>query len=176
LALETLPKYAALEIERRWLVDLEIAKRTTWYESWKIEDRYLDCGQLRRRHQRQAATGENIWKLAKKYLGSDAFSRPMTNLYLNSDEFNALTQIPHHFLKKTRHHILVDAHRWALDVFEGELAGLVMAEIECESLEAVMAVSAPKWTKREVTQDPFFSGGNLCRISAAVLSMRLRLE
>jgi CYTH domain-containing protein len=173
LALETLPKYAALEIERRWLVDLGMAKQATWYQSWEIEDRYLDCGQLRLRHQRDISTGENIWKLAKKYPSSDAFSRPMTNLYLSADEFNALTHMPHHFVKKTRHHILVGAHRWALDVFDGELAGLVMAEIECESVEALMSVTPPEWTKREVTKDPFFSGGNLCRIQAATLSTRL---
>jgi CYTH domain-containing protein len=173
LALEAIPKYAALEIERRWLVDLALAKQAIWYDSWEIEDRYLDCGLLRLRHQIQVETGENIWKLAKKYPSNNAFVRPMTNLYLSADEFEAITPMPHRFIKKTRHHILVGAHRWALDVFDGALAGLVMAEIECESLEALMSLVPPIWTKREVTQEPFFSGGNLCRIEAAALSKQL---
>jgi CYTH domain-containing protein len=173
LALDTIPKYAALEIERRWLVDLALAKQSKWYESWEIEDRYLNCGLLRLRHQRQVTTGEDIWKLAKKYPSNDTFSRPMTNLYLSIDEFNALRRIPHQFIKKTRHHTIIGKNRWAVDVFDRELTGLVMAEIECEGLEALMSIVPPEWAKEEVTQDPFFSGGNLCRIDANALAKRI---
>jgi CYTH domain-containing protein len=97
----------------------------------------------------------------------------MTNLYLSVDEFNALKSIPHMFIKKTRHHTIIGKNRWAVDVFEGELTGLVMAEIECDSLEALMSIEPPEWAKEEVTQDPFFTGGNLCRIDAIALAKRI---
>lgn len=36
-----------------------------------------------------------------------------------------------------------------------------------------MLVSPPDFAKREVTEDPFFTGGNLCRTSRADLLRKL---
>lgn len=173
MALTSLPKYSALELERRWLIGLTQVEPLSWSESWDIEDHYLDCGLLRLRHQKHLATGEIVWKIAKKYPSDSAFARPMTNLYLSEDEFSTLARLPHRSIKKTRHHIFIDDNRWALDVFQGELSGLAMAEIECESLVKLMAVCPPQWAVLEVTEDPFFSGGNLSRTNAADLLARL---
>jgi CYTH domain-containing protein len=173
LALELLPKYAAFENERRWLVDLDLVQRSSWFETWEICDHYLDCGLLRLRYQKKLTTGETVWKLAKKYPSTNAFARPMTNLYLTPEEFLALTHMPHRTIVKTRHHLMNGPNRWALDVFGGELAGLAMAEIECDSLVELMSVIPPEWVKLEVTQDALFSGGNLSRMKAATLSRLL---
>jgi adenylate cyclase len=55
-------------------------------------------------------------------------------------------------LEKTRHLVEHDGRTWEIDVFGGENAGLVMAEIELESEDAV--VGMPAWAGREVTDDP----------------------
>ena len=109
-------------------------------------------------------------------LSESAFARPMTNIYLSAEEFSALAHLPHRSIKKTRHHIMERKHRGALDVFKGDLAGLVMAEIECDSIVELMSISPPEWATIEVTKDVFFSGGNLSQISAKTLRERLQIR
>ena len=55
---------------------------------------------------------------------------------------------------KTRHVVPVGKHVWEVDEFAGELAGLVMAEVE--SSEPVPATEMPSWVGREVTDDAAF--------------------
>jgi CYTH domain-containing protein len=60
-----------------------------------------------------------------------------------------------------------------VDVFSGDLTGLVLAEIEQTTPEALAAISAPDWTVGEVTQDARFQGGLLARMSATELAKLL---
>lgn len=48
-----------------------------------------------------------------------------------------------------------------LDVFEGELAPLVMAEIEFPSVEAANAFTLPSFIRKEVTNDPSYHNVNM---------------
>lgn len=57
-------------------------------------------------------------------------------------------------IAKTRHVVPVGKHVWEVDEFAGELAGLVMAEVE--SVEPVPAAEMPSWVGREVTDDAAF--------------------
>lgn len=52
---------------------------------------------------------------------------------------------------KTRHYLHLGAHLWEIDVFEGENAPLVVAEIELGS--ETEAFERPDWLGEEVTQD-----------------------
>ncbi|WP_284322706.1 hypothetical protein [Dyella acidisoli] len=49
----------------------------------------------------------------------------------------------------------------AVDEFQGELSGLVMAEAEFESAEQLSTFPAPHFSRFEVTDDPRFTGGSL---------------
>ncbi|RDS79250.1 hypothetical protein DWU98_19060 [Dyella monticola] len=49
----------------------------------------------------------------------------------------------------------------AIDEFQGELCGLIMADAEFESLEQLSAFPAPHFAQREVTDDPRFTGAVL---------------
>ncbi len=60
-----------------------------------------------------------------------------------------------------------------LNVFDGELSGLILCEKEAPSREAASALVFPDWVGREVTADGFFTGGQLSRISASGLKARL---
>lgn len=42
-----------------------------------------------------------------------------------------------------------------------------------KSREAVLALTFPPWAGRQVTGDPFFTGGNLSTLTAAELAARL---
>lgn len=48
---------------------------------------------------------------------------------------------------------------WEIDVFEGNLSGLIVAEIELPSIETTFEL--PKWIEEEVTMDPNYLNANL---------------
>lgn len=52
-------------------------------------------------------------------------------------------------IAKTRHLVDHAGHTFEVDVFEGVLAGLVLAELECE--DATSVTDLPPWLGREVT-------------------------
>jgi adenylate cyclase len=58
-------------------------------------------------------------------------------------------------IAKTRHEVEHLGHLWEIDVYEGELEGLVVAEVELSSESEQPAL--PSWLGREVTGDQRFS-------------------
>jgi len=163
-----IPKYARLEYERRFLVrdipDLSgIAFRL-------IEDLYLDGTWLRLRkitcHER-----DTQYKLCKKYPGTGSDPLAIVNIYLTSQEYDVFSALTGKGIRKRRYNMASSA--LCLDVFEGQLAGLVLCEIEAESAVLLEAHTLPHWIGRDVSSDPFFIGGNLASIDAAQLSAKL---
>ena len=67
-------------------------------------------------------------------------------------------------LVKTRHDVPIDGLVWAVDVFEGPLAGLVMAEVELP--DAAHALRIPAWAVREVTDDRAYANAALASAAA----------
>jgi adenylate cyclase len=55
-------------------------------------------------------------------------------------------------VEKTRYHVRHAGDEWEVDVFEGDNAGLVVAEIELPSEEA--SFDKPEWLGDEVSDDP----------------------
>jgi adenylate cyclase len=64
-------------------------------------------------------------------------------------------------VEKTRYHLPDDEITWEIDVFGGENAGLVVAEVELTDEKQV--VSEPAWLGPEVTDDPRYLNVNLAR-------------
>jgi adenylate cyclase len=62
-------------------------------------------------------------------------------------------------LLKTRHDVPFGGLMWEVDVFEGPLAGLVLAEVELP--DALHAPDLPPWAGAEVTQDPRYANAAL---------------
>lgn len=150
-----LPKYARLEHERRFLVsdppDLSGAPVRV------IEDLYIDGGRLRLRAVSDLAGGERVYKLCKKYGAPAGEAEPITNLYLTAEEHATLARLPGARLRKRRY--AVDGV--SLDVFEGALDGLMIAEAEAQSAEAIAARVFPAWCGREITGETRYSGAVL---------------
>ncbi|VAX09300.1 hypothetical protein MNBD_GAMMA25-2364 [hydrothermal vent metagenome] len=55
-------------------------------------------------------------------------------------------------IEKTRYHLVEDKHVWEVDVFDGDNAGLVVAEIELQSENEDFF--KPDWLGDEVSDDP----------------------
>lgn len=64
-------------------------------------------------------------------------------------------------IEKTRYTIDHAGHEWVLDVFVGDNAGLVMAEVELESEDE--AVELPGWAGAEVTEDARYYNASLVK-------------
>jgi len=54
---------------------------------------------------------------------------------------------------KTRYFIPLEPHTVELDVYEGDLDGLVTAEVEFPDEASALAFEAPAWLGRDVTED-----------------------
>jgi adenylate cyclase len=72
-------------------------------------------------------------------------------------------------IEKIRHEVHFAGLLWQIDVFEGEHAGLVLAEIELTSPDQPLEL--PPWLGEEVTGDPRYFNANLAaRRSAAPMA------
>jgi CYTH domain-containing protein len=68
-------------------------------------------------------------------------------------------------VEKTRHRIEHAGHTWEVDEFEGENAGLVVAEIELGSEDE--AFEKPDWIGQEVTGEKRYYNSSLIRLPYA---------
>ena len=62
-------------------------------------------------------------------------------------------------LEKTRHYIPYQGFTWEIDVYEGLLSGVVIAEVELERADIQLPI--PTWIGREVTSDPAYRKFNM---------------
>lgn len=65
------------------------------------------------------------------------------------------------FIEKTRYYVDHAGMTWEVDVFGGENAGLVIAEIELASEN--QEITLPSWVADEVTDDPKYYNANLVK-------------
>lgn len=63
------------------------------------------------------------------------------------------------FLEKTRYYVENNSDSWEIDVFEGKLAGLCIAEIELT--DENQKFEYPSWLGKEVTSDAAYLNANL---------------
>ena len=162
-----LPKYAALENERRFLVRREVVEALALSRPRLIKDRYLAGGRLRLRTITDQATGAREFKLCKKYGSSDAVSEPIVNIYLSQAEHAAFAILPGVEIAKRRCLVEHAGRGFSLDLFLGDLEGLAMCEAEAATREDILAVAFPPWAAVEITADPFFSGASLAGAAPA---------
>lgn len=169
-------KYARLELERRyWLSSPPAEIDPTRGFRW-IDDRYLLGTRMRLR--RISTPGGEVLahKLCLKEARADdpPSHRRITNLYSNAEEYAKLSVLEARELRKRRYPYDAPGGRFGIDVFAGELEGLVLAEIEFGSQIAFDTFRAlPAFAECEVSDDLFFTGGNLAAIPHEVLAARL---
>lgn len=153
-------KYARIEWERRFLLD-SFPRQAIVTRVRRIEDRYIEGTTLRLRQ--QSDDGQMVFKLTQKLVDKAAGARQglITSMYLTAAEFGVLANLPARVLTKSRHSV----PPFGIDVFDGVLSGLVLAEAEFHSpLEGAM-VALPSFLGPEVSDDPRFTGGRLVAVS-----------
>ena len=160
------PKYARIELERRWLVDT--AARPPLGGAWMtlIEDRYIDGSRMRLRRMSRPDLNEVKWKLTKKYECEDPAARPIVTSYLTEREYEVLAALPARPMRKCRYHLPIGDRFWSLDLFEGALAGLELVETEAIDEAELGELVPPGWATKEVTHDRRYQCGALAQTNA----------
>lgn len=155
------PKYARIERERRFLLK-EAPAIAAVERIRRIADRYIDGTRLRLREQREDG-GPTVFKLTQKIPARTGGAEQgfITTMYITRDEYSVLAELSAKTLAKTRYSV----PPFGIDVFEGTLEGLVLAEAEFDTPEAAAALTIPSFVFREVTADERFTGGELVRAS-----------
>jgi CYTH domain-containing protein len=153
----TLHKYARIERERRFLLR-QFPGRANSVRVRRITDRYIDGTNLRLREQSDDG-GPVIFKLTQKLPARDSGAQQglITSMYLGRDEFLVLARLPARQLRKTRYSV----PPFGIDVFGGDLEGLLVAEAEFDSAEAADELTIPSFIHAEVSADDRFTGGRL---------------
>jgi CYTH domain-containing protein len=162
-------KYAWIERERRfWLAALPPGL-SLQDEYTLIKDRYIEGTRLRLREMTPSSSGEVALKFGQKFVeeGQGPHQTVMTNLYLDQGEYDLLYQLPAKVLTKKRYAYPFQEQKLSVDVFMGNLEGLILAEIEFLEDADAGAFPTPTFAIRDVTDDPFFTGGELVQLSAA---------
>ena len=151
-------KYAWVERERRWLCRAVPFDRVVSAE--RFTDLYVTGTQLRLRQAIPADGGAPMLRLGRKADVEPAV-RLLTSIYLSPEEYR-LPSLQGAVLRKTRHSLgRIDDADVFVDVFEGPLAGLIMAEAEFETMEAMAQYPTPDFALREITDDIRYTGGRL---------------
>jgi len=151
-------KYARIERERRFLVGAP-PPASAAVRVMQITDRYLSGTRLRLRRIQHLDSDDCTFKLTQK-LPADVPGHVqglITNMYLDQAEYDLLATLPAAVLTKTR----LSLPPMGVDVFDGPLAGLVLAEAEFTCDADAVAFVPPGYCIAEVTDDLRFTGGLL---------------
>ena len=154
-------RYARIERERRFLLARFPADEKV-VRVRRIVDRYLRGTALRLRQQNDG-TAPAVFKLTQKIPARSRGAQQgfITTMHLTADEYRLLARLPARTLAKTRHSV----PPFGIDVFEGKLKGLLLAEAEFESAADAGALAIPSFLSREVSGDDRFTGGRLVHAS-----------
>ena len=119
-------------------------------------------------HLRIRKSGER-YEITKKEpaQGTDASHQIETTIPLSREEFEELAQIPGRRVEKTRYLYEEKDRTYEVDVFGGELKGLVLADIEFASAEDMASYTRPDLMLAEVTNEKLLAGGMLSGASYA---------
>jgi CYTH domain-containing protein len=160
-------KYAKVERERRYLLrDLpEGVNRADAH--LQITDNYITGTRLRLRKVRDPKTNKWIVKFTQKFAPdeSDLSRTIITNTYLNATEADTQALFSANEIRKNRFPFEFGGRHFSIDMFLGDLLGLVLAETSFEDDAEMAEFPLPPFASVDVTNNPTFSGGRLCELN-----------
>ena len=134
-----------MEIERKYLIET-LPENLDSYPCKHIEQGYLNTDPVVR-----IRRSDDTYTLT--YKGKGLMVREEYNLPLNAESFEHLKEkIDGRLIKKCRYLIpLNDIYTIELDIFEGDLAPLQLAEVEFATEEEANTFLPPSWFGEDVT-------------------------
>ena len=149
-----------MEIERKFIIKT-IPFNLTDYTCNIIAQAYISTNPVIRIRQQN---DKYILTIKSKGL----LKREEFNLEISKDEFyNLYSKIDGRLIKKKRYLIpLKDNFTAELDVFEDNLEGLKLVEVEFTSEEDALNFTPPDWFNQEVTYNPKYQNNRLIYINS----------
>jgi CYTH domain-containing protein len=157
-------KYERIERERRYLLSELPPGLKVNDPHAQITDNYITNTRMRLRKSRWPATNEWTLKLTQKHAPGNPpdFSRTLiTSIYLNEYEYEVFSVFEANELRKNRYPYEHEGRKYSVDVFLGELKGLILAETDFDTDEEMDAFPPPPFASLDVTHDELFTGGRL---------------
>jgi len=150
-----------IELEKTYLAKI-IPKDLLSFEAKEIIDIYIPQDKehptLRIRKR-----GDKYEMTKKEPVSSNDSSRQEEQtIILTPEEFNVLSGLPGKRFRKIRYNYNYNGQIAEIDVFQDDLAGLVLVDCEFDSLEDKEKFVMPDFCLIEVTQEKFLAGGMLC--------------
>ena len=146
-----------MEIERKFL-PVQLPEDLDRFEMHRIEQGYLNTDPVIR-----IRRADDDYYLTYKSRG--LLAREEYNLPLDEESYRHLKpKADGRVIEKRRYLIPLDVRLTVeLDVFEGDLAPLILAEVEFESEEEANAFVPPKWLGKDVTYDTRYHNSTMSR-------------
>jgi CYTH domain-containing protein len=162
-------KYARVERERRYLLPDLPAGLTRADHHLQITDNYLTGTRFRIRKVRDPRTNKWVVKFSQKFAANpeDLSHTIITNIYLNAIEAETLAIFEANEIRKNRYPFEFAGRKFSVDMFLGDLFGLVLAEVSFETDEELDGFSKPPFALADVTNNEIFSGGKLSQLTFA---------
>ena len=160
-------KYARVERERRYLLQDLPEGLTRASPHVQITDNYITGTRLRIRKVREPQTNKWTVKFTQKFAPNpEDFSRTIiTNIYLNALEAETLAMFDANEIRKNRYPFEFEGRKFSVDMFLGDLFGLVLAEVSFETDEELANFPKPPFAVADVTDNEMFTGGKLCELA-----------
>lgn len=160
-------KYARVERERRYLLADLPEGLTRADPHLQITDNYITGTRLRLRKVREPRTNKWTVKFTQKFAPNpeDLSRTIITNTYLNALEAETLSVFNSNEIRKNRYYFEFDGRKFSVDMFLGDLFGLVLAEVSFDSDEELKQFEKPAFALADVTNDPMFTGGKLSEMT-----------
>lgn len=160
-------KYALVERERRYLLQ-DLPEGLTRADSHRqITDNYITGTRLRLRKVRDPRTNKWTVKFTQKFTPNpqDLSRTIITNIYLNALEAETLSVFDANEIRKNRYYFEFAGRVFSIDMFLGDLFGLVLAEVSFETDEELQSFPKPPFAIADVTNNELFTGGRLSELT-----------
>src|SRR6266566_8804840 len=160
-------KYARVERERRYLLADLPEGITRADQHLQITDNYITGTRLRIRKVRDPRTNKWVVKFTQKFAPDpeDLSRTIITNTYLNAIEAETLALFEANEIRKNRYPFEFAGRKFSVDMFLGDLFGLVLAEVSFETDEELDSFPQPQFALADVTNNEIFSGGRLSELT-----------
>lgn len=171
-------KYARVERERRYLLEDLPEGLTRASPHVQITDNYITGTRLRLRKVRDPQTNKWTVKFTQKFAPNprDLSRTIITNTYLTAAEAEVLAVFEANEIRKNRYPFEFEGRRFTVDMFLGDLFGLVLAEVSFDSDEELREFQPPAFAFADVTNNEMFTGGRLSVLTFADIRPELRKQ
>lgn len=156
-------KTAQTELHRLFLIEMLPEPLTPASSHLQLFDNYIEDTRIRLRQTRDPYTKSWTRILQQRFPAADdefAVSK-LAEIYLNDAEYAAFERFEGREIRKNRYFHEFDLVSFAFDVYLGALWGLNTAKVDFETRQQMEEFVPPPFAVFDVTNDPFFWGGNL---------------